>query len=207
MPPTGNPDDFARAHEQLLADSTIQFDLARLVPAKPPAWLVALGHFLDGIAPFLKILFWGVVLLLVLAILYALVSWLQGRPFSWPWARRNGTEAEDEAWRPEEAPARALLSEADALAAAGDYAGAAHLLLQRSIADLDSNRPELVRPALTSRDLAGAPALPPGPRIAFGRIVVAVEKSLFGGHALGPEDWQDCRQSYEAFAFSPEWQR
>jgi hypothetical protein len=205
--PTGNPELFDRAHRQLLADPNLQFDLGRFQPPKLPAWIKALGEFLDAIAPGLKILFWIVIALVVLFLLYCLVRWLQGQAFAWPWKRRPKAAEAGESWRPEEAPARALLVEADALAAAGDYSGAAHLLLRRSIEEIDSNRPQLVRPALTSRDIAAAPALPPEPRSAFARIVTAVEQSLFGGRALGETDWRDCRTAYELFAFSPEWQR
>jgi hypothetical protein len=205
LPPTGDPELFARAHRQLLADPQIQFDLPRLPIPQLPAWLRALAHFLDGVAPGLRYAFWGVIILFGLLILYLLVRWLQGA--DWLRRRRRGEdETGTDNWRPEEAPARALLGEADALAAAGDFDAAAHLLLRRSIEELDRNRPQLVRPALTSRDLAGAPAMPSGPRGAFARIAMAVEKSLFGGRALAEQEWRDCRASYEEFAFSAEWQ-
>jgi hypothetical protein len=203
--PTGNPDQFAHAHRALLADHDIQFDLAIFRMPRPPVWLDGLIRFLAGLAPGLRILFWIVVAIVALVIVYAMFRWLQGLDIR-PW-RRTDRAAIEAGWRPDEAPARALLGEADALAASGDYGGAAHLLLHRSIEELDRNRPHLVQPALTSRDLAGAPALPPGPRTAFRRIVMAVETSLFGGRSLGEQDWRDCRSSYEEFAFSAEWSR
>ncbi|MDB5672712.1 MAG: hypothetical protein JWO25_3671 [Alphaproteobacteria bacterium] len=205
--PTGDPALFDRAHKQLLADGDIQFDLPPVHFEKPPAWIAALGRFLDGIAPGLQILFWIAMAALVLALLYGLYRWFEGRSLGWPW--RRGAKAEETIgdWRPEEAPARALLGEADGLAAAGQYGAAARLLLQRSIEEIDRNRPALVRPALTSRDIADAPALPEAPRCAFARIVMAVETSLFGGRALDATAWSDCRSAYETFAFSPEWQR
>jgi len=112
---------------------------------------------------------------------------------------------EDESWRPEAAPARALLSEADQLAAKGLFSEAAHLLLFRSIADIDSRRPDLVRPALTSRDIAALDAIPGRPRSAFARIAMLVERSLFAGRPLGEGDWRDCRAAYEEFAFAEGW--
>ena len=124
------------------------------------------------------------------------------------WRRSRGgpePEAEPE-WRLEEAPARQLLDDADVLAAEGRYSEAAHLLLHRSIAEIDRRRPATVRKALTSRDIAGLPSIPPSPAAAFGAIVRAVERSLFGGRALGPDDWQSCRSAYESFAFAREWQ-
>jgi len=202
--PTGDPALFDQAHRQLLADGSIQFDLPAFKPDPPPAWLLSIGEFLDGLGPFLTFLFWVVVAALALAFLYLIYRWLEGRGFVWR-RRKREAPAEEAAWRPREAPARALLSDADALAAAGDYAAAAHLLLHRSIEEIDGREPDLVRPALTSRDIAGAPALPPGPSGAFARIVMAVEKSLFGRRPLDAEEWRDCRAAYENFAFSPEW--
>ena len=62
---------------------------------------------------------------------------------------------------------------------AGRYSEAAHLLLFRSIEDIDARRPDLVRPALTSRDIAALPRSPARPRRAFARIAMMVERSLF----------------------------
>jgi hypothetical protein len=69
-----------------------------------------------------------------------------------------------ESWRPDAAVARVLLADADALAAKGRYAEAAHLLLRRSVQDIEGSRPRLVRPALTSRDIAAHPGLPDAAR-------------------------------------------
>ncbi|HEV2867298.1 MAG TPA: hypothetical protein VGX37_12385, partial [Allosphingosinicella sp.] len=138
---------------------------------------------------------------IVLLIVYLIVRRLSGA--SWPW-RRKGADAE-ESWRPEEAPARALLSEADALASRGLFSEAAHLLLFRSIEDIDSRRPALVRPALTSRDIAALPAIPERPRGAFSRIAMMVERSLFARRPLAEPDWRECRAAYEEFAFAEGW--
>jgi len=79
------------------------------------------------------------------------------------------------------------------------------LLLFRSIEDIDSRRPDLVRPALTSRDIAALPAIPERPRGAFARIAMLVERSLFARRPLGEPDWRDCRAAYEEFAFADGW--
>ena len=39
-------------------------------------------------------------------------------------------------------------------------------------------------------------------RIAIGKVV---ERSLFGGAAVGAQDFADCRQAYEAFALPEGW--
>ncbi|HEX8257700.1 MAG TPA: DUF4129 domain-containing protein [Allosphingosinicella sp.] len=196
--------EFAAAHRDLVADESIQFAFSDFKPPEVPAWLKWLGEFLYEIFPLLKILFWAGVAAAVIAILYVVARRLSGS--DWPWRRRRDDEpAPATDWRPEEAPARALLGEADALAARGRFSEAAHLLLFRSIEEIDARRPRLVRPALTSRDIAGEPAIPPGPRQAFASIVMTVERSLFGGRPLGEPDWRQCRAAYEEFAFAGAW--
>ncbi|TFI59245.1 DUF4129 domain-containing protein [Sphingomonas parva] len=204
---TGDPARFEQAHAALRADSSIQFDLPGFEPPVVPGWVRWLGQFLEGSGPALKAIFWIVVAAAVLALLYALFRWIERGGLGF--LRRDGQAVDDGegSWRPEEAPARALLAEADALAAAGRFDEAVHLLLFRSIEEIEAKRPKLVRPALTSRDIAGAERIPAGPRTAFGRIVMAVERSLFGGRALGEGDWRGCRAAYEEFAFAAEWGR
>jgi hypothetical protein len=196
-------DAFAEAHRALLADPSIQLDLPRHQPPVTPDWLRAIGQFLNDNLPVLKVLFWILLAALALFILYALARRLTGA--EWPWPRKRKSEGLQDSWRPAEAPARQLLSEADLLAGQGRYSEAAHLLLYRSIEDIDSRRPDTVRPALTSRDIAALGVIPAGPRHAFQSIVKAVEKSLFGGQALGEEDWRHCRAAYESFAFAQGW--
>lgn len=195
--------EFAEAHRKLLADQSIQFDFSEYKPPEMPEWLRWVFEFLGDNVETLKIGFWTIVVLAGLCVAYFLYLWARGQP--WPWQRGPVEAAEGETWRPEEAPARALLREADALAAQGDYSEAAHLLLFRSIEEIDRRRPALVRPALTSRDIADASSIPAGPRGAFRSIVMMVERSLFGGRTLGEPDWRACRAAYEEFAFSAAW--
>jgi hypothetical protein len=200
----GTAADFAAAHRELVADPSIQFAFSEPKPPEVPGWLKWLGEFLVDIFPLLKILFWVGAAAGVIAIAYVVARRLSGS--EWPWRRRRtDADADTPDWRPEEAPARALLGEADALAAAGRYSEAAHLLLFRSIEEIEARRPRLVRPALTSRDIASEPAIPPGPRQAFAAIVMMVERSLFGGRSLGETDWGQCRAAYEEFAFAGAW--
>ena len=197
----GKAELFAEAHRRLLEQKAIQFDMQPVARPPDPAWIKPLGEFIKAILPLLKILFWLGVAVLVVFIILAVARRVNDG--EWSWRRRKASSPEEpESWRPEEAPARALLREADSLAAAGRYAEAVHLLLFRSIEEIDRRRPDLVRPALTSRDIAGAPALPSGPRGAFGTIVMMVERSLFGGRPVGETDWRSCRTAYQDFAFS-----
>lgn len=195
---------FDEAHRQLRADDAIQFTLEPFRPEPVPDWLRLLIDAIAEFWPVLRVFFWIGVAALLLFLLYQLARRLAGE--RWPW-RRSHAEAETESWRPEQAPARALLAEADRLAADERFDEAAHLLLFRSIDDIEARRPRLVQPALTSRDIAAAPDLPEGPRRAFQSIVLLVERSLFGGRRLARADWEHCRSAYEEFAFAGAWAR
>jgi hypothetical protein len=210
--PTGGPaagpdaEAFAEAHRRLLADDSIQFDLPFVEPApmrepSGPGWLERLFSFVSSDHPVLNALLWAVIALAALMVIYLVARHLSGA--GWPWQGAEAEETPD--WRPDEAPARALLSEAEALAAQGRFGDAVHLLLFRSIEDIESRRPDLVKPALTSRDIAALPAIPDRPRGAFARIAMTVERSLFARRPLQESDWRDCRSAYEEFAFAGTW--
>lgn len=203
---TGDPARAAEAHRELLEDGSIQFEMEPFVQPEPPAWLRWLGELLEGSGGMFTALFWIIVGLGALLLIYFIVRFVEGGGLDRFKRKKKAAEAE-ESWTIAEAPARVLLAEADALAGTGHYSEAAHLLLFRSIEEIQRRRPKVVRPALTSRDIAGAPQLPPGPRIAFQRIAMAVERSLFGGRSLGAGDWQGCRTAYEEFALAREWSK
>jgi len=201
-PAPNGGDAFAEAHRQLLGDAAIQWDLPAVEPPAQPQPSVDFS----GSDAFLQSLFWVAVAAIVLFLLYLIAQRLQGG--QWPRWRRTREEAAAAAdWRPEASEARSLLGEADALAAEGRFSEAARLLLFRSIEDIDSRRPDLVRPALTSRDIAALEAIPGPPRSAFLAIAMLVERSLFGARPLAAGDWRECRNAYEKFAFAESWRR
>lgn len=204
--PSGNrppAERFDQAHEALLRDRTIQFDATAFQPPEVPDWLEGLLRILGS--PTFRVIFWVVLGLVALALAAIILNRFWGVPL--PWRRRAAHAPADEPiWQSEAAPARALLHEADALAVQGRFDEAAHLLLFRSIEDIEARRPHLVKPALTSRDIAAAPQIPSSARTSFGAIVAIVERSLFGGRKLGEEEWRDCRSAYETFAFGKAWQ-
>lgn len=222
----GAAERFAAAHDALKADSSIQFSLQ---PAPPPPeaprwlreaveWLAEalgpvgrffrwLGSFMPD-APYARILLWTV--LAVAALAFAIMVYQRLRHGEWRLPRRRRAvgievEPEEEAWAPEAAPARSWLREADALAAQGRYAEAVHHLLFRSIEDIGRRRPRLVRPALTSRELAAAEALPPPARSLFARIAGLVEHSLFGGRPVEAPDWTAARTAYADLVLPGTW--
>ncbi len=199
------------AHAGLMADKSLQFTFAKQpapTPPQPtPGWLKALGDFLSGLSNALGYVFWGVVALLVVA----LVAWivLEIARTRWPerFRRRKPKPPPpvEEEWRPEATVARALLEEADRLAAAGDYAQAARLLLHRSIEHIEGHRPRLVRPAFTSREISLLDEIPASARPTFTAIAQVVERSLFGGRPVDAAGFAACRKAYEDFAFPEAW--
>jgi hypothetical protein len=207
--PSGDGQGFEAAHERLLQRPDIQFEFPTLEvepPPDPPGWLEALGRFFgaigNAIAPFAQAIFWLAVAALVLGLIY-----LIAREFGWLEMSRDrrGKGAQADAYRPAPEVARALLGDADALAAAGRFEDAVHVLLLRSIEDMHRHRPRAVRPAATSRDIAGLTILPEQARGAFTAMAQLVETSLFGGRPVGAEGYDACRKAYAEFALEGVW--
>lgn len=209
---TAAGDSFARDWAALRADGDIQFTpLATPTPPETPAWMRALGRFLaELLEPVGRALAalgrliglsgpaaaW-IVGGLVAALLLYLVWQMLPKTF-----RRREREADEEApaWLPARGEAQALLEDADRLAAEGRYDEATHLLLRRSVQQIQAVRPGLLEPSSTAREIAALPALPQGARSAFGVIAQRVERSLFALRRLSAEDWQAARAAYADFA-------
>ena len=192
----------ALAHKALLKTRGLQFDFgAPPPPPKPPAWLEPLMKVLVSLGPVLGYVFWG-----GLAVGAALIIYFIAREFvPERWLRKPRASLAVADWRPDAGEARALLEDADRLAADGRFEAAIHILLFRSIDDLAARRPGAVRPALTSRDIAGLDVLPNEARAAFGRLAEAVERTFFGGRPAQADAYGAARQDYEAFAFAEGW--
>ncbi len=194
----------AEAHERLLANRDIQFDLPPPPQMQPPPprsspwleWLSSLGTSAGW-------LMWVAVGLFAALVLFVVVRALI----------RNRSQREAPAavkhelaeWRPEEKQARALLAEEDALAAEGRYEEAGRLLLLRSLDDIRQRKPKLLKPALTSREIGMIDALPGPVRQTFQVMAAAVERSLFAGRRLSREAWEEARAAYDAFALKGSW--
>lgn len=208
----GASGDALRAWEGVRASKDIQFGPVKLPEQQAePGWLVdffnwlarilkPLGEALGVSAPVLK---W-----VLLAILAAGLLWLLWRMLE-PVARirlqrmRKDAAGEGEgAWAPERGEALALLEDADRLAAEGRYDEAAHLLLRRSVGQIEQARPGWLEPSSTAREIAGHPALPERVRHAFAVIAERVERSLFALRRLDAQDWQAARAAYADFALA-----
>jgi hypothetical protein len=221
-------DRFAEAYKGLRADPSIQFNLTPTKPQpKPPAWLEALGRWLQHYvfepigkflrwlgsflpdAPYARIILWTVLAVAVLALVWAVYNRLRFGEWRLRLSRLAPVTdiAVEEEWAPEEAPARSWLEEADALAREGRYADAVHHLLFRSVEDIAKRRPNLVRPALTSREIGAAEGIPSRARELFTAIARLVERSLFGGRPVGENDWIEARGAYSDFALAGAWRK
>lgn len=206
MPDRALPSDEAvrQAHARLLQDNSLQFDRVAYKTPDTPDWLEGLGKFLEAIAPALEWVFWIGLGVIVALILYAIGRELLRLRRPLARAKPAATETVTE-WRPDAQAARDLLTEADALATRGLYAEAAHLLLLRSVQDIEKRQPRALRVSLTTREIAALKALPDAARPAFGLIGRVVEGSLFGGGSVGQGEFAECRQAYEAFALPEGW--
>lgn len=200
----GGGQGLAAAHARLLRDTALQFDRTGFQPPEIPAWIRWIGELLRAVAPALGYVFW-----IGLAVIVGLLLFAIGRELlklRAPVARATSVApgAEPE-WRPDPVQARDLLAQADRLAAEGRFAEAAHLLLLRSVEDIEKRKPTAVRRSLTTREIAGLKSLPESARPAFVRIGQVVERSLFGAALVDASDFASCRQAYEAFALPDGW--
>lgn len=201
MAGTSSPADIHRAHEALLRHSDLQFDFPALILAEKPLWLLTLERWIGWA------LYYGTWALAIIAL--GLILFYLGR---YLWNLRNAARPDTKdirtamaEWRPTTAQARALLADADALAQEGRFGEAVHILLLRSIEDLELFRPRVVQRAYTSREIEQLGVMPFKVREAFAGIMQVVERSLFGGLDVGPEDFSRCRAEYERFAFPDAW--
>ena len=182
--------------------SGIQTDLPQMNPVvkriRPPKQpLFDLGF----LAPILQLIFYGLLAAAVLFILYLIVN-------SMVIAKRNlapiiKTEdaAEIPTYRPDKKTARVLLDDADKLAAEGKFEEAVHLLLYRSIQDIETRCPHHIKGSLTAREIAVLKILSKKAKASFALIGHLVETSFFGGRALDAQDYDASKTAYKAFAF------
>jgi hypothetical protein len=189
------------AHAALVQQPGYQFTFPKFVPPQPPVWLLAVGHFLAHYWPTIKWGIWIVAGLTLLMLAYVTVR------RHWPRivAAVKGPSKSEPAslvadWHPTAAAARQLLHESDALAQDGRYGDAVHLILLRSIEDITAQRPLLLRPHFTSREIGALEALPHSVRDSFRKIARLVERAIFAGQPVSAGEFQTCRADYQRFA-------
>jgi hypothetical protein len=155
------------------------------------------AHLFKPLAPFMPYIL-GLVALAILALLLSPVVRLMITSRFQRLFARDQLRA-DAPWRPTRDAVVALLADIDKLAGEGSYDEAVHLLLVRSVADINAFRPDLVRKHYSARDIRSHPFLPEAARPAFTEIVRCVEKSFFAGIPATRADFDACRDAYTAF--------
>lgn len=197
----------AKAHAALLRHTDYQFTLPTFKQPEPPAWLRALQEFLSKHWTAVEWTFWIVAgaILLSVAVVLLRQYWPLLRDRRWSRPKEEPASRPTAEWRPTTVQARRLLEEADALAGQGQYAEAVHLLLLRSIEDIEERRPQSLRRAFTSREIERLHVLPDAARVAYAGISRVVERALFAGHAVGAPEFERARKEYEDFAFPTVW--
>ena len=194
--------------EELRRGGEIQFEPVDLPEQpEPPGWLQRLFEWLgEAVEPVARAFgaAWPVAKWVLAALAVALLLYLLWRLLTplLDLERKDPDTAEPE-WTPERGEARALLEDADRLAAEGRYDEATHLLLQRSVGQIAAARPDWIGPSVTAREISAIPALPEPARLAFATIAERVERSLFALRRLGEPDWQAARSAYADFALAP----
>jgi len=207
--------ELGEVHAEFLTDGELQLEWPEAEAPEPveppPGWLRGLadflGELLNLLGPVFRLLFYGICVILVASIVWFIFrNLIEARI---PGLRRKRSEGIEESvaepYRPDAVAARSLLEEADALAAAGRFAEAVHLLLFRSIEDIQSRREGGVPRSLTAREIARLEALPDRARRGLAPIIEIVERSFFGGRDVDGTGWQSARASYEDFAFGEAW--
>lgn len=170
-----------------------------------PNWLKSL---LGALGPIVKIIFYVGMAAIAASILYFLLRALKGVDMKNLGRKNAKGETGDDviiSLKPDTETSRTLLEEADALASEGKYAQALHLLLFRSIEDIQMRRKRRLSTALTAREIGELDDLPPKPRKALAPIIELVEQSFFGGREASAENWATGRRAYEAFTESQTW--
>jgi hypothetical protein len=198
-----DPATLERAHQAMMDDKALQHSLPAVPPPKPPPeWIEALAKFFQALGPVFNVLLWIGAAIIVGLLLYYIARELFGVRLGWSKKGKAGPTGQTD-WRPDREKARVLLLDADALAAEGRYDEAVHMLLLRGVAEIMARKPQLIGPALTSRDIAALPGLPEVTRPAFIIIADIVERSLFGGQPVDEAGWLTARAAYERLFTGP----
>ena len=186
-------------------ESDAPADLPQFKPQ--PKWLKAISQFLESLGPFLQFIFWTAIAVVAASILYFLFGEAIRVRFGKSGDLKPGNP--DDILpdiRPDADRARSLLEEADLLAQAGAFAEAVHLLLFRSIDDIQQRLEGGVPRSLTAREIGGLGLLPDHAKMALSPIIMIVERSFFGDRDVDEVGWKTARGSYEHFAFGAGWE-
>jgi len=145
-----------------------------------------------------------VFIVLLVAVAALVLAWAARAVMERMGRGRAGGEAEVPGTGAEAGPEREPdLEDATRLAAEGRYGEAIHALLLAAIHHFAARAHMTVQPSRTSRELARLLPLRSESRTAFDELVRAVERTLFGGEAAGPEDYASSLERFRALVRRP----
>ncbi len=152
------------------------------------------GLSLPGIGAFGSMLGYLMIAVLVIVVI-ALIAWVILSRTPAPELEAAGPAPPD-GKKPGRPIRGDLRAQAERLALQGKYEEAIHLLLLAAILHLSTGvtPPE----SRTSRELLSHFRLDLNSKEAFSALVLAVERSLFGGQALGADEWRECAGRHDA---------
>ncbi len=192
------PEAVRRAVDAVYADPSIQRVLPGAVPVEvdpdydrsPRRARRGSGESVLGVdgGRFATVLLWGVGLVVAGVVVALIAQAVADRR-----RRAAGRGTSGAAGTPiAEGPVPPPIGDAERLAAEGRYAEAVHALLLRVVRDLTVDGSP-VPPTFTSRETHARAAMSPPRRAAFGALVDAVERSLFGGRAVDAAAFEAAR--------------
>jgi len=197
--PSSTEADILAARDELLERGAFQTEVEAPVFSDAPDWLSWL--FDNEVARFLfkllgeifKIGFFVGIAALVIALIYIAYRVVRSRLED----RQPKKAPAKQAYAPSAAVLRDLLREADKLAAEGNHAAAARLLLHRSIEDFQRRRPDTIGRSMTAREIGTLDLLTASTRDAFGLIAMLVERAHYACLPISEADYANARASYD----------
>jgi hypothetical protein len=145
-----------------------------------------------------------VFIVLAVAVAVLVLAWLLQLVFQKMAGGHQDAEAGAEVQGEEAAPERELdVEDATRLAAEGHYGEAIHALLLAAIQHFAARAHMQVQPSRTSRELVRLLPLSGESRPRFNELVMAVERTLFGGEPAGAEDFQRSLERFRSLVRRP----
>jgi hypothetical protein len=140
-----------------------------------------------------------VFIVLAVAVAVLILAWLIQTLLQKMARERRGAGSEAEVEGGEAEPVRELdVEDANRLAAEGRFGEAIHALLLATIRHFAARARMEIQPSRTSRELVRLLPLTGDSRPRFNELVMAVERTLFGGEPAGAEDFQRSLERFRS---------
>jgi hypothetical protein len=145
-----------------------------------------------------------VFIVLAVAVVILILVWVMQALFQRMERESTSAEVEAEVKGEEAGPERDLdIGDATRLAAEGRYGEAIHALLLAAIQHFAARAHLPIQPSRTSRELVRLLPLSGESRPKFNELVMAVERTLFGGEPAGAEDFQRSLERFRSLVRRP----